>query len=182
MNEIIQSIMDTINKRGVQTNCKKILKNCNMKSAKDVGFVTELAIWLYIYGYNQQAISVCDLLAKERFNGNYTLWNNIDSAYCLKARILREQGHFEECKNIIELVNQYRNPALYENLVNWFMETIDSNIQSNMNHNSKSGVRSWRLLKLEKAIAYKEAGYFPVEDSVLEKNIIELKDLLSQEK
>ena len=27
MNEIIQNIMDTVNKKGIQSNCRKILKN-----------------------------------------------------------------------------------------------------------------------------------------------------------
>ena len=182
MNELIQSIMDTINKKGVQSNCKKILKKCNMKSVKDVGLVTELAIWLYIYGYNQEAISVCDLFKNEQFNGNYTLWSSIDSTYCLKARILREQGCLDEYKSIIEFVNQYRNPELYENLVDWFMVTIDNNIQSHLKDHSQSGVKRWRLIKFEKAISYKEAGNFPIEDDVLEKIIIELKIILSQEK
>ena len=51
MNEIIQNIMDTVDKKGIQSNCKKILKKCSMKSAKDTGLITELAIWkLYIMG------------------------------------------------------------------------------------------------------------------------------------
>lgn len=35
MNETIQNIMDTVNKKGVQSNCKKILKKCSMKPVKD---------------------------------------------------------------------------------------------------------------------------------------------------
>lgn len=44
MNGIIQNIMDTVNKKGIQSNCRKILKKCSMKSAKDTGLITELAI------------------------------------------------------------------------------------------------------------------------------------------
>lgn len=182
MNELICNIMENINKKGVQSNCKKILKKCNMKSEKDTGLVTELAIWLYIYGYNQEAISVCNIFKNEKFNGNYTLWSNIDHAYCLKARILREQGDLNESRNIIKFVNQYRHPELYINGVEWFTKTLDSNIQSNLDDNSKAGARSWRLLKLEMAIAYKEAGQYPIADDELEKIIIELKELLSHEK
>lgn len=182
MNELIQNILDNINKKGVQSNCKKILKKCNMKSEKDTGLVTELAIWLYIYGYNQEAISVCDIFKNEKFDGNYTLWGNIDHAYCLKARILREQGKLSESKSIIEFVNQYRHPELYKNGVKWFMETLDINIQSNLDANSKSAAKSWRLLKLEMAIPYKEAGQYPITDDELEKIIIELKELLFYEK
>lgn len=48
MSEIIQNIMDTVDKKGIQSNCKKILKKCSMKSAKDTGLITELAIWLLL--------------------------------------------------------------------------------------------------------------------------------------
>ena len=81
-----------------------------MKSAKDTGLITELAIWLYVYDYKREAVSVCDLFKNESFDGNYTLWDNIDHAWCLKARILREQGDLNESKQIIEFVNQYRKP------------------------------------------------------------------------
>lgn len=135
MSEIIQNIMDTVDKKGIQSNCKKILKKCSMKSAKDTGLITELAIWLYVYDYKCEAVSVCDLFKNESFNGNYTLWDNIDHAWCLKARILREQGMLDESKKIIEL-----------------------------------------------AIAYREAGKYPVSDDELERIIKELKDLLAKEK
>lgn len=137
MKELIQNIMDTVNKKGVQSNCRKILKKCSMKSAKDTGLTTELAIWLYVYDYKCEAVSVCDLFKNESFNGNYTLWDNIDHAWCLKARILREQGMLDESKKIIEFVNQYRNPELYKNGVDWFLKTLDINIQSNLDENCK---------------------------------------------
>ena len=44
MTGIIQNIMDTVNKKGIQSNCRKILKKCSMKSAIDTGLITELAI------------------------------------------------------------------------------------------------------------------------------------------
>lgn len=117
MNELIMGIMNSIDKKGIQKNCKRILKKCSIKSAKDTGLTTELAIWLYIFGYDDEAIAVCELFKDIEFNGNYTLWDNIDHAYCLKARILRKQGKLEESKNIIEHVNEYRQPSLYPNTV-----------------------------------------------------------------
>ena len=137
---------------------------------------------LYVYDYKREAVSVCDLFKNESFDGNYTLWDNIDHAWCLKARILREQGDLNESKQIIEFVNQYRKPELYKNGVDWFLNTLDINIQSNLGENCKAGAKSWRLLKLELAIAYREAGKYPVSDDELEMIIKELKELLSKEK
>lgn len=153
-----------------------------MKSVKDTGTITELAFWLYIYGYNREASAVCDLFKNLKFNGNHTLWRNIDHAYCLKARILREQGFITESKILIKLVNQYRAPELYKNVVDWFLNTLEVNINSNIKCNQKARVRGWRLLKFECAIAYKEAGNFPISDADLEGIISDLKCLLEQEK
>ena len=73
MQELIQNILATVDKKGVQRDGKKILKKCSMKSAKDTGYVIELAVWLYVYGYDREAAAVCGLLAGEMFSGNYTL-------------------------------------------------------------------------------------------------------------
>lgn len=122
-------------------------------------------------------------MAGETFSGNYTLWDNIDYACCLKARILREQGNLEESRQIIRCVNRHRHPELYGSGVEWFTKTIDDNIRNSLvNNNSKAEARGWRLLKLEKAIAYREAGQYPLTDDELERIIAELKDVLSHEK
>lgn len=42
--------------------------------------------------------------------------------------------------------------------------------------------RSWRLLKLEEAIAHREAGKYPISSDILDKTIDELKEILSAEK
>ena len=51
-----------------------------------------------------------------------------------------------------------------------------------VNNNSKAEARGWRLLKLEKSIAYREAGQYPLTGDELERIIAELKDVLSHEK
>ncbi len=51
------------------------------------------------------------------------------------------------------------------------------NIQSNLDANSKARARSWRLLKLEEAIAHREAGKYPISSDILDKTIDELKEI-----
>ena len=43
MTELIQSIMDTVDKKKVQSLCKKVLKKCSFKSANDLNNVLGLA-------------------------------------------------------------------------------------------------------------------------------------------
>ncbi len=179
MSELIQRIVSTVDKKYVQRNCKIMLKKLSFKSVNDLGNVTELAVWLYIYGLYDEALEVCDIIKDVPFTGNYTLWEAVDKALCIKARILREQGKIEESSEIIEYVNRYRHPNLYENGVQWFTETLEVNIASNLG--TVNG-RQWRLLKLETAIQYREAGKFPISDESLEMIIKDTIAILETEK
>mgnify|MGYP004450960155 FL=1 len=51
MQETIERIRLTVNKKKVQSYCNKILKKCSFKSANDLGNISSLATWLYIYGF-----------------------------------------------------------------------------------------------------------------------------------
>lgn len=182
MNEIIQKILDKVDKKNIQSVGKKLLKKCSFKSQKDMDLLAEFALWLYVYGYMDDVVEVCDIVKGVEFDGNYTLWGNFDTLHCLKARVLRERGDIREAKKMITFVNQYRSPHLYKNGVEYFMVTVDKNIESHLARNSKAGARGWRLLKLELAITYKEGGHYPVSDVELEKIIREMITILSQEK
>lgn len=104
MQEIIENIMGTVNKKKVQSLCKKILKKCSFKSKNDLVNVSDLATWLYIYEYYDEAIAVCDLLLDLEFTGNYTIWWHADYIACLKARILREKNITDGRKELLERV------------------------------------------------------------------------------
>ena len=179
MTETIQNIMDTVDKKKVQSYCKKVLKKCSFKSAKDMKNLTGLVIWLYVYNRYDEIISICELIKDVKFTGNYTLWNEFDEIYCFKARILRERGEIQETQEIIDFVNQYRNPNLYPNLVGWFQNTLESNIHNAI---SKANEISWREVKLESAVKYREAGQFPIPDDELENIINEQIEILSKVK
>ena len=182
MTDIITHIMETVNKKCVQQECKRILKKCSFNSAKDLGNIAVLAVWLYVYELYDEAIKVCDIIKDIPFTGNYTLWSNVDSVLCIKARILRENGNSKESKELIRLVNEHRHPELYANGVEWFTKTLDININSNLKDNFKAGAREWRIIKLDCAIRYREAGDYPVSDEELENIIKELIDILRLER
>lgn len=76
----------------------------NFKSKNDLVNVSDLATWLYIYEYYDEAIAVCDLLLDLEFTGNYTIWWHADYTACLKARILREKNITDGRKELLERV------------------------------------------------------------------------------
>ena len=179
MEETIKRIEASIDRKKVQSLCKKILKKCSFRSTADLSNVTELASWLYIYGYNDEAIAVCDLLKDLEFTGNYSLWDKEDYTMCLKERILREQGQLTESKELIDKVNEHRHPELYGNSVNWYRETLNKNINSDSGINTKT---SWMMTKLINAVRYREAGGHPIPDEEFDKDISELIDVLKEVK
>ena len=67
--------------------------------------LSELGYWLYVYGYNDEAVHVCELFDDIEFTGNYDIWNQADYAFCLKIRVLREKGKSEEIKEFLVRVN-----------------------------------------------------------------------------
>lgn len=177
MEETIKRIEASIDSKKVQSLCRKILKKCSFKSNSDLSNITELASWLYIYGYPVEAIAVCDLLKDMEFTGNYSLWDKADYAMCLKARILREQGQPAEREELIYKVNEHRHPELYSNSVNWYRDTLNRNINSDSGINTKTG---WLLTKFMYAVRYREAGGHPIPDEEFDKDISSLKDALEK--
>ncbi len=182
MQEIIENIMNTIDKKKVQSLCKKILKKCSFKSKNDLNNVSDLATWLYIYGYRDDAIKVCDILQVIEFSGNYDIWWHVDYCMCLKARIFRENGVIDGREGLLERINEHRHPELYINLVKWYRETLNKNIKSEDEYHPKRINDGWRMCKLQHAIKYREAGNHPISDEEFEADINEIVDLLKQVK
>lgn len=177
MQEIIENIMGTVNKK-IQSLCKKILKKCSFKSKNDLVNVSDLATWLYIYEYYDEAIAVCDLLLDLEFTGNYTIWWHADYTACLKARILREKNITDGRKELLERVKKHRHPDLYINGVDWYRITVNKNIQSDDDYSPNRINDGWRMEKLKHAIMYREAGSHPIPDEEFEADIKEIIDLL----
>lgn len=182
MEQIIIDILNRVDKKTVQRAGKRILKKCSFKSSKDLSYIEELALWLYIYGHYEDAIKVCNLVEGVEFTGNYTLWDIIDLCLCIKARILRKNGDTESAEKIIKRVNEYRHPELYHNGIDWYTETVNYNIESNLKDGFKAGARDWKMIKLDHAIRYLEAGGYPLDDSILEQDIKDLVEELKNEK
>lgn len=182
MEELIKKIQNSIEKKKVQSLCNKILKKCSFKSENDLRNISSLATWLYIYGYYDEMIEICDLVKDMNFTGNYNLWFIPDMTMCLKSRVYREQGKVEKSKELIEKINEHRHPELYKNLVDWYTNTLNINIEEELKNRPKSVAEGWRFCKLQSAIRYREAGKFPISDEKFEADIRELVAILQQVK
>lgn len=169
LTETVEVILEKSDKKRVISFCKKVLKKCSFTAWNDLRNLVDLATWLYVYGEHENAVKVCDIVKNITFNGNYTLWSEVDSLLCIKARILRETGEMKEAEEIVRFINQYRSPTLYKNLIKWFTETLDANIREAIEvTKSKASERDHRLFKMQEAIKFREAGNSPFSDEELE--------------
>lgn len=180
MQEVIERIMNSVDRKKVQSCCKMILKKCSFKSKNDLANVTNLATWLYIYGYYEEAIGVCDLLREIEFAGNYSIWWEVEYALCLKARILREQGILKDREKLLEKINEHRHPELYENGVDWYRTTLNENICGEVEDSPRTLGYGWRIIKIKHAIGDREAGGNPIPDEEFDNDIREIVDILKQ--
>jgi hypothetical protein len=182
LEELIERIGNIVDKKKVKSLCNKILKKCSFKSENDLRNISSLATWLYIYGFYNEMIEVCDLVKDVEFSGNYNLWFVPDMTMCLKARVFRERGMNKEAQILIEKVNQFRHPELYKNLVDSYERKMDINIAEELKNNPKSLAEIWRFSKLQFAVRFREAGSFPIPDEKFDNDIQELVAILKQVK
>jgi len=182
MQELIERIRNTIEKKKVKSICNKILKRCSFKSENDLRNISALATWLYIYGYYDEMIEVCDLLNDMTFTGDYNLWFNSDMVMCLKSRVFRERGAIKESQALIEKINEHRHPELYVNLIDSYEINMDINIAEELKNHPRSLADGWRFAKLQFAIRFREAGQFPISNEKFENDIVELVSILRQVK
>jgi hypothetical protein len=78
MQELISDIEQKVDKKTVRSLCNKVLKKCSFNSQKDLCNLIDIAYWLYIFEYYDEAVQVCDLFNDMQFTGDYSLWSADD--------------------------------------------------------------------------------------------------------
>lgn len=83
--------MDTVDKKKVQSLCKKVLKKCSFNSGADIQNLCHLTYWLFVYGYVDEALSVCEITHDVEFSGKgiWAVWDFIMYMWGLKYTSIR---------------------------------------------------------------------------------------------
>jgi len=167
---ILDDIENKYKKKIITRDCNKLKKKFSIKSAKDLGVLTELIILLYIFNGDAEALELNELIANISFSGNYTIWTKIVNARLTIARIYREQGKTEKAEAIIDEILPTMKEELYLNQKKC-LELYDSNIAEAKERNSKTDMIGWGLIKFEMMVRFSELPNFPIDKNQLDSDI-----------
>lgn len=193
MTEYVRNIMNTVDKRRIRKICEQIIKNEKLSKKRNeesfllTGLMCHLAMWLYIFGYNDEALTAVGFLGDRPCSDIFCKWNVFDLALCLKARILREQGRTEESREIAAFVREHRDHGLqggeiYRSSAYLWNVTCDKYANAALKNGDRVTARNWRYQKLEFAMKFREVNSSEFSDEQLEEMIAELLENLKTER
>ena len=138
---------------------RKCIKKLSFKSSRDLTNLSDLGMWLYIYGHTDQALKVCELAARVEFAGDFIIWTPVENLLLLGARIHREQGHKAEADTYAKRVAQpmaVHGEALKRRLsFNWLS---DKSIERCLQDNDLRAANEWRFSDLSSLFLMRELG------------------------
>ncbi|MBK9924783.1 MAG: hypothetical protein IPP66_05765 [Anaerolineales bacterium] len=83
---------------------KKCIKKLSFKSSADLSNLLDLAMWLYVYGYDNHALKATQIIDELEFKGDFNIWTPVEKILLLQARIYREQGKKSKVQKSIDKV------------------------------------------------------------------------------
>lgn len=195
---MIENLFETISqrcdKKRITKLCNKLIKKCSFTKSSDVVNLCELAYWLYIYGYEKEALMVCEQSHIEDpipLKVNYNVWDFIIYIWGLEAYILKEQGFIDSSEKILNDIKRVRlipSSKIYDTVDK--MEELNKTIANRLTYNDvtyKSHIdagispNEYRFIALYKMIGYGITETYPelVNNNIkLQKDIEEYKQIL----
>lgn len=190
---IFEQIKETCPERKVVSRCNNLLKKSRLTSGAVARTLTELGYWLYVYGYINEALKVCEFSHIEDpkvGDVNYNVWSFLLDLWGLEAYIYRKQGDEEKCRERItqidricsipsgvptveaqaKLNRQIRDGLTYEYAIR------EEKIKASIECGDKAGAKEWRFIALYSMIGRGVTGFYPH----LEEHKDDLEEMINQ--
>lgn len=177
--QIIQELKDTCEVKMIVRNCNRILKRLSFKSYKDIGNVLELIVLLYIFDMRKEIVRVCSIMDDIEFTGNYTIFEKVEAARLITAKIMEEEGDIEGSKSIINKLIPYISKNVYNGKVHILKLHSEEAETAKVNGEKRLYIET-KLLLLENMLYYSMLPDFPMGKKNLDKEIYILKEELRQ--
>lgn len=166
--ELFESIYATHTEKKIVSLCKKLIKKCTFNSGADAQNLCELAYWLYIYGYTDDVLLICEITHDIEFpgKGGFNVWDFILFIWGLEAHILKERAQIEKANDRIKRMDELcvlsaksaEQEAMRRNRFTISECAYEEKIA---NATSASSADRWRFLSLFRLIGYGTTGLFP---------------------
>ena len=166
--ELFESIKIKHSEKVISSLCNKLIKKCSFNSGADIQNLCHLAYWLYIYGYKEDVLSLCEITHDIEFpgKGGFNVWDFILYIWGLEVHILKRNNCFDKAHERIKKMDDIwlLPPQKYEHeMTRRNRVTISECSRENeiSNANSAALADKWRFIALFKLIGYGATGLFP---------------------
>lgn len=180
--ELFENIRSIHNEKQIISLCKKLTKKCSFNSGADIENLCRLAYWLFVYGYVDEALSVCEITHDVEFPGKgiWAVWDFIMFMWGLEVHIYKNQNDIEKANAIVQKMHNLwmfpptlppKNQEHETTRRNGFTVSFCSREKEISNASSETRADGWRFVALFMLIGYGSTGLFP--DLVKEKDTVD---------
>lgn len=166
--ELFESMQATHSEKKIVSLCKKLIKKCSFNSGADAQNLCELAYWLYIYGYEDDVLLICEITHDIEFpgKGGFNVWDFILFIWGLEVHILKERAQIEKANDRIKRMDELwtfsaKSTEQEARRRSRFTISECTYEEKIANATSVSSADSWRFLSLFRLIGYGATGLFP---------------------
>lgn len=169
---LFEKIQEEHKEKKIVSLCKKLIKKCSFNSGSDIENLCRLSYWLFVYGYHDDALSVCGITHEIEFPGKgiWNVWDFIMYMWGLEAHIFKLRNKTEQADKIIDEMDRLwmqqptlppKPPELEIARRNRFTLSYCSREKDIANARTELHANGWRLVALFRLIGYGSTGLFP---------------------
>ncbi|MCM1286665.1 MAG: hypothetical protein NC240_00040 [Clostridium sp.] len=166
--ELLEEILNHHKEKNIISYSKKLLKKCSFNSGECARNLCNLAYWLYVYGYEDEVIALCEITHDVEFpgKGKFNVWDYLLLVWGLEVYILKKNGRNDEAEDRIRIMDSYwkSSPLSEQEEIdrrNRFTYEYAAKQDKILNETSKTYANSYRILALTHLIGLTYTGLFP---------------------
>lgn len=166
--ELFEKIQSGHDEKKILSLCKKLVKKCSFHCGADAQNLCKLAYLLFVYGCEEEALSLCGITHDAAFpgRGGYNVWDYIMFMWGLEAHILQKRKDMAAADERIRKMDALwmLPPAVPEQEMarrSRFTLAFCSREDEIRDSTSSSMKNDWRLTALYHLIGYGATGLFP---------------------
>jgi hypothetical protein len=106
--EILKAIKSECHQRIIVNEVDNVINHSNLSDDNTLLNINNLACWLYIIEKKDLALNVCSIIDKIPFEGDFMIWENVQSVLVIESLIYSESNEFEKSQKCIATIKAVR--------------------------------------------------------------------------